>query len=208
MTNPEDETYIERIKQDDPKALEQLFQKYYYSLCHFAKSFVKSPGLSEEIVSDVFLNIWQKELKIQSNEFSYERGLEKLRLKIVLATQVEQKQQKRLQLFGQALRIAASLLLIIGIGYIGYYFIQPSVKKGTSAAYITCAAIPKIEKIHKKHQVRYARGIPFPSHQRMGIGIFSKQLFFGMVSFLFFPGFPECQRAGFLQPCGFNSGVA
>ena len=73
MTNPEDETYIERIKQDDPKALEQLFQKYYYSLCHFAKSFVKSPGLSEEIVSDVFLNIWQnrKNLKISHNLKAY-----------------------------------------------------------------------------------------------------------------------------------------
>jgi len=65
MKKYEDKFHLERIKNDDSKALEQLFLKYYYPLCRFAKSFVKSSDMANEVVSDIFLNIWQNRKKLQ-----------------------------------------------------------------------------------------------------------------------------------------------
>ena len=44
---------------DDEKAYKELFFFFYKALNHFAFSFVKSREMSEEIVSDVFINIWK-----------------------------------------------------------------------------------------------------------------------------------------------------
>src|SRR5699024_9054959 len=48
------------IKKGDQEALEELFEKYYYRLCDFAFGYVRSIQLAEEVVSDVFLKVWQK----------------------------------------------------------------------------------------------------------------------------------------------------
>jgi RNA polymerase sigma-19 factor, ECF subfamily len=45
---------------DDTQAYKQLFLFFYPSLVPFAVSIVKSKQLAEEIVSDVFITIWQK----------------------------------------------------------------------------------------------------------------------------------------------------
>lgn len=68
-----DEELFQHIKRDDPKALKILFERYFCSLCHFACTFVKNTNLAEEVVSDVFLNIWLKKgtLEIQINLKSY-----------------------------------------------------------------------------------------------------------------------------------------
>ncbi|HLR89496.1 MAG TPA: RNA polymerase sigma-70 factor [Balneolaceae bacterium] len=58
-TNTDDEL-IQRIKEADQAALEVLFERYYYALCDFAFQYVRSFDLTEEIVSDVFLNIWKR----------------------------------------------------------------------------------------------------------------------------------------------------
>ena len=55
-----DNILLTRIKQDDQQALEELFEKYYNRLCDFAFQYVHSFDLTEEVVSDVFLKIWQK----------------------------------------------------------------------------------------------------------------------------------------------------
>jgi RNA polymerase sigma-70 factor (ECF subfamily) len=60
-----DEELIQRIKDDDAKALIILFERYFSALCRFACRFVKNANLAEEVVSDVFLNIWLKKEKIQ-----------------------------------------------------------------------------------------------------------------------------------------------
>ena len=44
---------------DDDKAYKELFFLFYKSLAQFAFSFVKSREMAEEIVSDVFINIWK-----------------------------------------------------------------------------------------------------------------------------------------------------
>ena len=45
---------------DDTQAYEQLFLLFYPSLVPFAVSMIKSKELAEEIVSDVFIKIWQR----------------------------------------------------------------------------------------------------------------------------------------------------
>jgi len=44
---------------DDEKAYKELFFLFYKALTQFAFSFVKSREMAEEIVSDVFINIWK-----------------------------------------------------------------------------------------------------------------------------------------------------
>lgn len=46
--------------QSDEQAYEELFRYFYPSLYQFALSFVKTGHLAEEVVSDVFIRIWQK----------------------------------------------------------------------------------------------------------------------------------------------------
>ena len=52
---------------DDQAAYKELFTSLYSSLFLFAKSLVKSKEAAEEVVSDVFIHIWEKR-----------RGLEKI----------------------------------------------------------------------------------------------------------------------------------
>lgn len=51
--------WIERISEGDRKAFEKLFLKFYDSLCRFAWRFVRSSHISEELVQEVFLEIWE-----------------------------------------------------------------------------------------------------------------------------------------------------
>lgn len=53
---------------EDQKAYEELYVSLYEYLYNFAWSFVKSRQLSEEIVSDVFIKVWQKRSTLESIE--------------------------------------------------------------------------------------------------------------------------------------------
>jgi RNA polymerase sigma-19 factor, ECF subfamily len=53
---------------DDTQAYKQLFLLFYPSLVSFAVSITKSKELSEEIVSDVFLRIWEKRQQLDKVE--------------------------------------------------------------------------------------------------------------------------------------------
>jgi RNA polymerase sigma-70 factor (ECF subfamily) len=56
-----------RIAQlEDQKAYEELYVSLYKYLYNFAWSFVKSKQLAEEIVSDVFIKVWQKRKTLES----------------------------------------------------------------------------------------------------------------------------------------------
>nr|WP_320020925.1 RNA polymerase sigma-70 factor [uncultured Draconibacterium sp.] len=62
-----------RIKQNEQVALEKLHRKYYQPLCSFSYSYVKEIHTAEEVVSDVFLNLWIKRdsIHISSSIKSY-----------------------------------------------------------------------------------------------------------------------------------------
>jgi RNA polymerase sigma-70 factor (ECF subfamily) len=53
---------------DDTQAYKQLFLLFYPSLVSFAVSIIRSKEVSEEIVSDVFLKIWEKRQKLDKVE--------------------------------------------------------------------------------------------------------------------------------------------
>ncbi len=63
----DDAELLRLIKKDDSGALKILFEKYFSALCFFASHFVKNTDLAEEVVSDIFLNVWLKRGKIQIN---------------------------------------------------------------------------------------------------------------------------------------------
>jgi len=50
---------------DDQTAYKELFTSLYSSLLLFAKSIVKSKEAAEEIVSDVFIRIWERRKELQ-----------------------------------------------------------------------------------------------------------------------------------------------
>ena len=63
-TDITDEELFKLIKNDNSNALKILFSKYYENLCYFAFSFVKDRQIAEEVVSDIFINLWEKRKKI------------------------------------------------------------------------------------------------------------------------------------------------
>ncbi len=74
MKNYNNDFYLfKQIKNGHAKALATLFDKYYEPLCNFAFLFLKDTPLSEEIVDDIFINIWKrrKELPILTNPKAY-----------------------------------------------------------------------------------------------------------------------------------------
>ncbi len=71
--NTRDIRYLKRIRSGDIKVFEELFHQYYPGMCSYAESLVKRGELAEEIVQDVFFNIWKnkEELNITSGWRGY-----------------------------------------------------------------------------------------------------------------------------------------
>jgi len=55
---------INGIKQGDFAAFEELYKQYYIFLCLIAEHIVRNPSDAEEIVSDVFVKLWNIREKI------------------------------------------------------------------------------------------------------------------------------------------------
>ena len=54
-----------KIANNDQYAYRQLFIQFYNKLCRFVMGFTKNKELAEEIVSDVFINIWKKRTALE-----------------------------------------------------------------------------------------------------------------------------------------------
>lgn len=52
---------------DDEVAYRSLFEHYYAALCLFAKRYIEDRDVREDIVQDVFFNIWDKRKFISTN---------------------------------------------------------------------------------------------------------------------------------------------
>lgn len=46
--------------QGDKEAFENLFQKYYADLCRYSQTYLDQQGEAEDVVQDVFVNIWKQ----------------------------------------------------------------------------------------------------------------------------------------------------
>lgn len=58
------EEIINRINRGDVKAFEQLYSSYYVYLCAVAVKYVFHAEAAQEIVNDVFLNVWNNKTEL------------------------------------------------------------------------------------------------------------------------------------------------
>lgn len=54
-----DEALLARIRDRDSGALRALFQRYHGRVFHFVLRRLRDPGLAEEVVADVFFEVWR-----------------------------------------------------------------------------------------------------------------------------------------------------
>jgi len=64
---------LSKISRGDKKAFEALFHQYYPGMCSYAESLLKKPEVAEEVVQDVFFNVWKNksDIRITSSWQSY-----------------------------------------------------------------------------------------------------------------------------------------
>ena len=65
MNNPDLALLGQRIANDDQLAYRQLFIHFYDRLSRFVMGFTKNRELTEEIVSDVFINLWRRRKNLE-----------------------------------------------------------------------------------------------------------------------------------------------
>jgi len=63
-----DQEMLEPIRQVESPEFEKLFRKYYSELCSYLRIFIKDKDDIEEIVQEVFLNIWEQRCDFYSKE--------------------------------------------------------------------------------------------------------------------------------------------
>ena len=63
-TKEKDISLFEDFKKGNKNAFDKIFHNYYENLCNFAFLFLKNSPKSEEVVADVFLNLWKKRQSI------------------------------------------------------------------------------------------------------------------------------------------------
>jgi RNA polymerase sigma-70 factor (ECF subfamily) len=63
-----DPELVRRLKDGDPSAFDLLFIRYSSKLFYFVNKYLNSREESEEIVQDVFLNLWRHKKEIRSEE--------------------------------------------------------------------------------------------------------------------------------------------
>lgn len=54
-----DKNVYRALQMDDPKVVNFLFDKYFQDLCFYSFQITKTKEISEEVVADVFTNIWR-----------------------------------------------------------------------------------------------------------------------------------------------------
>lgn len=59
---------LRRIKKGDIGSFENLFHRFYSGLCGYAESLVRKGEIAEEVVQDVFYNIWKNRKTLQINK--------------------------------------------------------------------------------------------------------------------------------------------
>ncbi len=60
---PAENKILSELSGSNGHVFENLFRQYYDDLCNYACSIIQNPDESEEVVQDVFLNLWDKRQK-------------------------------------------------------------------------------------------------------------------------------------------------
>ena len=65
---PEGDLYLwSKVQDDDGKAFESLFRKYFYTLCLLSKRYTHDITTAREVIQDLFIDIWEKRKTLQIN---------------------------------------------------------------------------------------------------------------------------------------------
>lgn len=56
----DEDELIQRLSNHDRGAFEQIFKTYYSDLCKFCVKYVRDEQVAEEVVQEVFINIWER----------------------------------------------------------------------------------------------------------------------------------------------------
>ena len=62
--NTRDKRNLKKIREGDVKVFEEIFHQYYPGMCSYADSLVKKTNVAEDVVLDVFYNIWKNRANI------------------------------------------------------------------------------------------------------------------------------------------------
>ncbi|MEX0982130.1 MAG: RNA polymerase sigma-70 factor [Bacteroidales bacterium] len=57
--NIRDKRNLKKIREGNIKVFEEIFHQFYPGMCSYADSLIKQPNVAEEVVQDVFYNIWK-----------------------------------------------------------------------------------------------------------------------------------------------------
>jgi RNA polymerase sigma-70 factor, ECF subfamily len=73
MDRQEDNILFRKIKNDDKKAFEILFRRYYNQLCLYGMHLINNKVAAEEIVQNFFVGLWEKrnQLTIETSVKNY-----------------------------------------------------------------------------------------------------------------------------------------
>lgn len=90
VPNENDKLLVSKLRNDDIKAFDALFQKYSDRLYRFSFSLLKNDEDSKEIIQEVFLRIWKKREELDSSKsfksylftISYRLIIDQLRIRI------------------------------------------------------------------------------------------------------------------------------
>lgn len=75
MPHLTDEQLYQQIVQQDKKALEELYDRYERILFSFIYRFTKDAGLTEEVLQDLFMKLWQNKAIYQSGKGKFSSWL-------------------------------------------------------------------------------------------------------------------------------------
>ena len=68
MPSPQDIALISRLKEGDLSAFDELYLKYYTLLCTSAFFFLKNGPEAKDLVQNLFLDIWDKQLYLHFHD--------------------------------------------------------------------------------------------------------------------------------------------
>ncbi|MEQ9426353.1 MAG: RNA polymerase sigma-70 factor [Cyclobacteriaceae bacterium] len=60
LTQEQETQLLKKLSKGDHEAYEHLFYAFYADLCRYGLKFVREPSISEEIVQEVFVYLWEK----------------------------------------------------------------------------------------------------------------------------------------------------
>ncbi|HNP98490.1 MAG TPA: sigma factor, partial [Bacteroidia bacterium] len=63
----EEQHIVQAIRQGDERVFESLFRNHYQPLCRYATTLVNDPDEAEEIVQQVFIQIWERRGALEIN---------------------------------------------------------------------------------------------------------------------------------------------